>query len=104
MSIKLTLLACLLAFSSHLAFAEDTDGEDKLMNDMNSKMAQMKARMRAYEAELDHESEDYYAVSQFDTAGCDINIGNVVVDDGANSPDEIVVLIDGDVIQSNNCR
>lgn len=104
MSIKLIVAACLLVCSSHVVFVEDANSGDKLMNKMNSKMAQMKARMRAYEAEQAQASEDYYALSSFDTAGCDINIGNVVVDDGANSPDEIVILIDGDIIQSNNCH
>ncbi|OQX05869.1 MAG: hypothetical protein BWK73_32430 [Thiothrix lacustris] len=98
----LLLIASLLLATSPIRAEEE--GDTKLMNDMNSKMAQMKARMRAYEADMEYADEDRYALSPFDTAGCDINIGNVIVDDGAPAPDEIVVLVDGDIIQSNNCR
>ncbi|QQZ28623.1 hypothetical protein HMY34_07580 [Thiothrix subterranea] len=103
MRFRILLLACSLCISSTV-FAEGSDGGEDLMTDMSAKMAQMKARMRAYQTEMDYEDDDQYAISSFDTAGCDINIGNVVVDDGANAPDEVVILIDGDVIQSNNCR
>ncbi|EIJ35508.1 hypothetical protein Thini_2982 [Thiothrix nivea DSM 5205] len=103
MSLKRLLLCSLLCISIPVYAEEDAESEN-LMTEMAAKMAQMKARLRAYEADVEYTNDDAYAFSPFDTTGCDINIGNVIVDDGADSPDEVIVLIDGDVIQSNNCR
>ena len=37
--------------------------------------------------------------------GCNLNVGNVLIDDAVrNPPDEVIVIIEGDIIQSNNCR
>ena len=37
--------------------------------------------------------------------GCNLNVGNVLIDDTVrNPPDEVIVVIEGDIIQSNNCR
>ncbi|CAA6812866.1 MAG: Unknown protein [uncultured Thiotrichaceae bacterium] len=61
--------------------------------------AKNKARLRA----LRSEGMDSYGLLD-DSSGCNINIGNVEVDDSFQAPDEIVVIIEGDVIQANNCR
>jgi hypothetical protein len=91
-------------FISAMAVAGDKAPSSGIKTEMSAKMAQMKARMRAYEADMTDENTDPYKLSSLDSAGCDINIGNVVLDNGSESPNEVVVLIDGDVIQSNNCR
>lgn len=81
------------------------DGGGTVETRADAKFAKMKARMRAYQAEQEaSDNYDPYALSALDTAGCDINIGNVVLDSASDSPDEVVVFIDGDIIQSNNCR
>lgn len=98
-ALKIIVMSFLLG--SGIANAGDNTD---LMTDMSAKLAQMKARMRAYQADMETDNADPYALSVLDSAGCDINIGNVVVDDTSESPDEVTVLIDGDIIQSNNCR
>jgi archaellum component FlaG (FlaF/FlaG flagellin family) len=88
--------------------AEDNLSSNVAFTEMNAKMAQMKARMRAYEVEQDDatnaENGDNFSLPTLGSNGCDINVGNVVLDGSIEAPREVTVLIDGDIIQSNNCR
>lgn len=95
----------LISLSAHA----DNDSSSKVgFTKTSAKFAQMKARMRAYEVEQDDatnaENGDNFSLPTLDSNGCDINVGNVVLDGATEVPREVTVLIDGDIIQSNNCR
>lgn len=39
------------------------------------------------------------------TDGCDLNIGNLSIDQGVTDvPNELIVIVEGDVIQANECQ
>lgn len=64
-----------------------------------AKYAKEKAKIIALEAEL----PDYLLPT--DENGCDLNVGNVIVDENANDvPDELIIIIEGDIIQANECK
>lgn len=60
--------------------------------------AKHKARLRAFRID---EFDNY---GLLDNVGCNINIANVDLDNSFDAPDEIVVIVEGDIIQANNCR
>lgn len=61
--------------------------------------AKQKARIRA----LRRDNLDFFG--DLSQVGCNINIGNLILDDGfQDAPDEIVIIVEGDIIQANNCR
>lgn len=106
MNIRFLWLTVVLVMSLS-ANADDGSSSKAGFTEMSAKFAQMKARMRAYDADQYGDSSDvdnFALPSTLDSNGCDINIGNVVLDGSAESPREVTVLIDGDIIQSNNCR
>jgi hypothetical protein len=97
------LIAGLIVQTPVMAEEDAGDGTVE-MTRASAKLAQAKARIRAYGADMEETDTDPFALSPLDTAGCDINIGNVVLDNNAEAPEEVVIFIEGDVIQSNNCR
>ena len=76
------------------------------MMDMSSTFAKTRAQLRAYRVDVRDTGTDVdpFAVGALDTAGCDINVGNVVLDDTAGMPNDIIVFVQGDIMQANNCR
>lgn len=76
------------------------------MVDMSSTFAKTRAKLRAYQVDFRNTGTDVdpFAVGTLDTAGCDVNVGNVVLDGSAGMPNDIVVFVQGDILQSNNCR
>jgi hypothetical protein len=98
------LIIVSVAFSQAYALPDGSAPPD--MMDMSATFAKARAQMRAYAVDMRDLGihEDPFAIGALDTQGCDINIGNVVLDDTSQSPDDIVVFVQGDIIQSNNCR
>ncbi|MGB1009748.1 MAG: hypothetical protein ACPGVP_08510 [Thiolinea sp.] len=82
---------------------EETDAVAKAKETASlAKIAKSKAEVRFQKSQLT--GTERSPLQQFDTQGCDINIGNVALDGLSDSPEEINIIIDGDIIQSNNCR
>ena len=67
-----------------------------------AKYAKQKAKIKAEQTEV---TEDQITQN---TDGCDLNIGNLSIDQGVanvpNVPNELIVVVEGDVIQANNCQ
>ena len=64
-------------------------------------IARAKARNRSEEAE----DGEAFGGGGFSSSGCsDLNIGNVKTEVGQQVPRNITVVIEGPVIQENNCR
>lgn len=78
------------------------------MVDMSASFAKARAKLRAYDHDLRDpglDNDDIFALGEFDTEGCDVNIGNIVLDDTApDAPDDVIIFVQGDIIQANNCR
>ena len=77
---------------------------------MSAAFAKARAQMRAYGLDMSAESsvsgeEDTYDISPIDSnGGCDVNLGNVYVNDNTDTPQDVMVFVQGDIIQANNCR
>lgn len=96
MKIYTLIIAYLLSMSSLYAIPGEVDPE---FADSSATFAKHKARLRAFG------TDDFHSYDLFDDAGCNINVGNVILDDGfQDAPDEVVVIVEGDIIQANNCR
>lgn len=95
-----------LAFSATSVSALPDGSAPPSMMDMSATFAKTRAQLRAYEVDFrDTGTEvDPFAVGALDTAGCDINVGNVVLDDAAGAPKNIIIFVQGDIMQANNCR
>ena len=67
-----------------------------------AKYAKQKAKIKAEHLEV---TQDQIAKN---TNGCDLNIGNLSIDQGVanvpNVPNELIVVVEGDIIQANNCQ
>ncbi len=95
-----------LSLTQQAAALPDTPTAPELVT-ISAKFAQAKARLRAYEREADTNgtgSTDGSDPFSMGSQGCDVNIGNVDLSPGADAPDEVVVIVTGDIIQANNCR
>lgn len=100
------LCLLVLAFGNTSVSALPNGGAPPSMMDMSATFAKTRAQLRAYEVDFrDTGTEvDRFAVGALDTAGCDINVGNVVLDDAAGAPSDIIIFVQGDIMQANNCR
>lgn len=95
-------------FSLHANFSDNPD-----LTDVSAKYAKLRAKLRVTSS-TEKNSNTESAEEQSTTLdqqlndssdGCNLNVGNVLIDDSiANPPDEVIVIIEGDIIQSNNCR
>lgn len=92
----------------HANFSDNPD-----LADISAKHAKLKAKLRTTVSTT--ESNDTESMQGQTTTldqqlnsssdGCNLNVGNVLFDDSvANPPDEVIIIIEGDIIQSNNCR
>ncbi len=64
-----------------------------------AKYAKQKAKIKANNLEITQDEIDR------NTDGCDLNIGNLSIDQGVNEvPNELIVIVEGDVIQANDCQ
>ena len=95
-------------FLATLAMPDSEAGELDLPDQQNAKMARLKAEGRVLK---NKDQKDYIDTDDTGNPGqleaeCGaVNIGNVVSKRGFGVPREINVIIDGDVINSNNnCR
>lgn len=72
---------------------------------VSAKYAKLKAKQRALkETSYKDISQSINPDSDDSSGSCDLNVGNVVVDDSVGgSPDDVVIIIEGDIFQSNNC-
>lgn len=95
---RTSALLLLLTFSSSFAFP----GLMVIEPDQTrtaAKYAKHKARISANNLYI---TEDDIANN---TDGCDLNIGNLSLDQGVtNVPNEMIVIIEGDIIQANECQ
>ena len=82
---------------------------------ISAKHAKLRAKLRASSHEEDEAASDIYENDQESlntqlntingSNGCNLNVGNVLIDDSLhNPPNEVNIIIQGDIIQSNNCR
>ncbi|MCK5727552.1 MAG: hypothetical protein KAH22_12100 [Thiotrichaceae bacterium] len=63
-----------------------------------AKYAKQKAKIQS-----DNKTQSDEEIAR-NTDGCDMNIGNLTIEQGANDvPNELIVIVEGDVIQANNC-
>lgn len=83
---------------------ENANSATTVMTKASAKLAQAKARIRAYGADIEGVDADTFTLSPLNTTGCDINIGNMVLNNHADAPEEVIIFIEGDIIQSNRCR
>jgi hypothetical protein len=109
-------LHLLIAFSCSLAapsslHANFSDNPDLV--ETSATHAKLRAKIRAKSGTSDiteaaGEAGDNVIsqhLNESSSDGCNLNVGNVLIDDGVhNPPDEVIVIIEGDIIQSNNCR
>ncbi len=81
--------------------------------EISAKHAKLRAKLRSQTDTSDvtrasDETENTVINQQLndDTSnGCNLNVGNVLIDDSVHTPpDEVIIIIEGDIIQSNNCR
>lgn len=96
-------------FSLHANFSDNPD-----LADISAKHAKLRAKLRVTSSTADDsvtagntEEQTTTFDQQLNDAsdGCNLNVGNVLIDDSiANPPDEVIIIIEGDIIQSNNCR
>lgn len=109
-SLLLMTLSCSLTVfpTSHANFSDNPD-----LVDTSATHAKLRAKIRAKSGTSDvteatHEDDDNVIdqhLNESSSDGCNLNVGNVLIDDGVhNPPDEVIVIIEGDIIQSNNCR
>lgn len=71
---------------------------------VSASYAKAKARNRAYETEIENVVTQKMNESTGSSSSCDLNVGNVIIEDDANAPNEVVVIIEGDIFQENNCQ
>jgi hypothetical protein len=100
------VLFAALVFNADSVFALPDGSAPPSMVDMSSKFAKTRAKLRAYRVDVRDSGTDAdpFAVGALDTGGCDLNVGNVVLDNSAGTPHDIIVVVQGDIMQSNNCR
>ena len=71
---------------------------------ISAKYAKLKAKQRALGISATSDaSQAVSSLNDDDPGSCDLNVGNVFVDDVGNAPDDVVIIIEGDILQSNNC-
>lgn len=77
---------------------------------MSATFAKARAQMSAYGLDMSAEGDsgaedDNYNVIPVDADnGCDVNLGNVYLNDNSDTPEDVIVFVQGDIIQANNCR
>jgi hypothetical protein len=104
-SIQLTLFSVLAMLASQASALPDSSAPPSMM-DMSSKFAKNRAKLRAYQVDYRSSGTDIdpFAVGALGTDGCNLNVGNVVLDGTTGVPNDITVFVQGDIMQSNNCR
>lgn len=73
---------------------------------MAASFAKAKAQMRAYGSDARHlgTDDDMFAIGIKDRYGCQLNVGNVFLDDENYPVRDVSIFIQGDIIQSGGCR
>ncbi len=105
----LTSLIIAQPFSLHANFSDNPG-----LVDVSAKHAKLRAKLKTTTSAVDDSVTADNTEAQTTTFdqqlndssdGCNLNVGNVLIDDSiANPPDEVIIIIEGDIIQSNNCR
>ncbi|MDQ5770353.1 hypothetical protein [Thiothrix subterranea] len=105
LSIHCALFAVLALSATSVSALPDGSAPPSMM-DMSATFAKTRAQLRAYDMDVRDTGTDVdpFEVGALDTAGCDINVGNVVLDDTAGAPNDIIIFVQGDIMQANNCR
>ncbi|OQX15871.1 MAG: hypothetical protein BWK73_05675 [Thiothrix lacustris] len=100
------MLFTVLMLNTHAVLALPEGSAPPSMMDMSATFAKTRAQLRAYGVDARDTGTDVdpFTTGTLDTAGCDINVGNVVLDDTAGVPNDIIVFVQGDIMQANNCR
>ncbi|RVU84716.1 hypothetical protein EOL70_10715 [Leucothrix sargassi] len=98
---KVCCLGFLTVFSGS-ALALQTNSPEYV--DISAKYAKLKAKYRALRPDSSAlKSQIINSSTDDDPGSCDLNVGNVEIDGVGNAPDEVVIIIEGDILQSNNC-
>lgn len=99
------LISALTFIATDAVALPDSSTPPDMVN-MSAKYAKARAKLRAYQVDFRNTgtNADPFAVGTLDTAGCDLNVGNVVLDGSGPAPNDVIVFVQGDILQSNNCR
>lgn len=99
------LLLVLMLSTSTVAALPDSSAPPSMMS-MSATFAKTRAQLRAYgvDARAKGTDVDSFAVGIPNTAGCNINVGNVVLDDTVGMPNDIIIFVQGDIMQANHCH
>jgi len=68
-----------------------------------AKYAKEKARIVYDQSE---NADRFKGFNQNGSDGCDLNVGNVLIDENAlpnTVPNELIVIVEGDIVQANEC-
>lgn len=68
-----------------------------------AKYAKEKARIVYDQSE---NTNRFNALDHSGSDGCDLNVGNVLIDENAlpnTVPNELIVIVEGDIVQANEC-
>ena len=92
------LLLSLLSFSASYALPGLTvTSPDKTR--VAAKYAKQKAKIQSDDIQISDED-----IAR-NTDGCDLNVGNLSIEQGVTDvPDELIVIVEGDIIQANECQ
>jgi hypothetical protein len=88
------------------AFALPDSSAPPGMMGMSAKFAKARAQIRAYRLDdSTSKNTDPYAMFSTGTSGCDVNVANVALNGASSPPNDVIVFVQGDIIQANNnCR
>lgn len=102
-AMKRPLIALLLLTQTPAVLALPHSSLPPSMIEISAKFAQAKAQLQTEQdaASLFQGASNGESTS---TDGCDLSVGSLELDGQAGQPDEVVIIVTGDVIQANNCR
>lgn len=105
LNVRLVLCAFLTFLVTDAAALPDGSSPPDMV-DMSATYAKTRAKLRAYQVDFRSSGTevDPFAIGSLDTAGCDVNVGNVSLNGSGPAPDDIIVFVQGDILQANNCR
>lgn len=101
-AMKRPLIAFLLLAQTPTVLALPHSSLPPSMMEISAKFAQAKAKIQT-EQDAGSLFDRTGSGASTSSDGCDLSVGSLELD-GQDSPDEVVIIVTGDVIQANNCR